>query len=1441
MTVIQGTSFDDSLFATPGNDFIYGWQGNDVLNGVDGDDILYGDEGNDSLTGGNGNDLLAGSQGNDTLNGEAGNNILYGGAGDDILIGGLGSDRLFGDGGSDTFYLEWGADTVTGGKDKDTFILFPTLGGSSLAEAAIIRDFSPLEDELELTGGLTFEGLNIFQGTENYANDTIIQDRNTGRYLAILLNVATPSFVQEAIAETPEAETEVPSEEQTEQPDVVFAGPSVVVPPVAQPGRPINNPPVDNPPVDNPPIDNPPVDNLIPGTLQFTASQFAVNEDGTSVITITIERTEGSAGAVAATITLTDDTGTAPDDYDNTPILVSFADGDTALKTIEVPIVDDTLIEGTEMVLLTLTNPTGGAILGSPITATLDILDNEIPTPGTLQFSAANFTVDEEGTPVMEVTVTRGGGTQGAVTVQVIPVDGTATAPDDYDNTPITVSFADGDNQAKIVTIPIVDDELLEGDETVNLSLFNPTGGASLGNEKTATLTILDTDRPGEIQFSTSTYSIREDGGSATITVTRDSAIGSVSVDYATETPNTANPAMADADYIPTQGTLTFNAGETTKTLTIPILNDDLVEGTETVQIALANPSNGAILGENATAILEILDHEPGSLEFINASSSGLEGNSGAAVDTVVGKISRSGGSDGEVTVQVVLDNPAGTATLGEDYTATFPITVTFADGETADRDVVIPLVGDLVNEPDETLQLQLVNPTNSVLLGTQNTTIYTLVNDDGGINIPTASNFNAENVITPGGTSHTFTIDYADNVAIALSSLDNSDILVTQPNGLSIPATFVSVNPLGDGTPRTVTYQIAAPGGSWDTSDNATYTVLLQENQVTDTSGNAIPNSTLGSFNVNVDTLAPTASNLGVTDVNTSGGTIHTFTVDYADNVAVDISSLDSSDIQITGPNGFNGLATLVSVNSTENGTPRTATYQMTAPGETWDSGDNGIYAIALVGNQVLDTSGNAVPAANLGSFTVNSPLSLDPTVTLEVLPQQVYEDSGAPLTYTFTRTDSINNPLTSPLTANFTVGGTAIFNIESGDYNQTGADTFNTTGTVTFAPNASTAIVTITPVANTQIAPNKTVEFTLTTGAYNVGTPQTVTSVIVDDDALVLNTNDSGYGSLRQAMINANSQGGPQVIDMNPVTGEIILESPLPEIYNSLTFTGPGADLLTISGNNLYRVFYVNNGGTASFIDLTIANGRGHDEPVGSGIYNNGSTVQLTNSVVRNNSASGGSGGGIFNLGGVLNIVSSTISNNYSSLEGGGIWNSGTLNITNSTISGNQVYTATPYGGGGIYNSGTATLSNTTVSDNLISSPFEFPSTGGGIANDGGTVNAKNSLIAGNRRINADYPDFSGILTSGGYNLIGDTTGGSGFAVTDILNVNPLLDPLAIGGGTTPTHRLQPGSPAIDAGNASFPSPYISPLPFDQRGEGYDRIINNLIDIGSYEYPAS
>jgi Domain of unknown function (DUF4347)/Legume lectin domain/Beta xylosidase C-terminal Concanavalin A-like domain len=120
-------------------------------------------------------------------------------------------------------------------------------------------------------------------------------------------------------------------------------------------------------------------------------------------------------------------------------------------------------------------------------------------------------------------------------------------------------------------------------------------------------------------------------------------------------------------------------------------------------------------------------------------------------------------------------------------------------------------------------------------------------------------------------------------------------------------------------------------------------------------------------------DATAPTAQ-LAAPNV-TTGSNSYSFNVTYSDATAVKVSSLDSTDVQVTGSGGFSQLATLVSVDAASDGTPRTATYRITPPGGTWDTADNGSYAVALQANQVSDTSGNLATATALGTFQVNIP----------------------------------------------------------------------------------------------------------------------------------------------------------------------------------------------------------------------------------------------------------------------------------------------------------------------------------------------------------------------------------------------------------------------------------------------------------------------------------
>lgn len=103
----------------------------------------------------------------------------------------------------------------------------------------------------------------------------------------------------------------------------------------------------------------------------------------------------------------------------------------------------------------------------------------------------------------------------------------------------------------------------------------------------------------------------------------------------------------------------------------------------------------------------------------------------------------------------------------------------------------------------------------------------------------------------TNGAAVYTITVVYSDSLALDVSSLDDGDLRVTGPGGFDQPATFVGVTPAGDGTPRTATYHVTPPGGTWDDADHGAYTVALEADQVRDVLGNATVASTLGTLKV--------------------------------------------------------------------------------------------------------------------------------------------------------------------------------------------------------------------------------------------------------------------------------------------------------------------------------------------------------------------------------------------------------------------------------------------------------------------------------------------------------------------------------------------------------------------------------------------------------------
>lgn len=466
------------------------------------------------------------------------------------------------------------------------------------------------------------------------------------------------------------------------------------------------------------------------GQIVLSAATYSVNENGGSVA-VSVRRVGGTDGAVSATISTANGSATAGQDY--TAIAgqtVTFAAGDAVDKPVTITILNDATFEGDENFTVALSNPQGGATLGTPNSATVTIVEDDVvPNAGSLSFSAATYSAGEGAATVL-ITVRRTGGNTGAVTVTYNTSDGTANTAADYAATSGTLAWADGDIADKTFTVSINNDTANEPDETFGLTLSNPTGGAVLASPASATVTIVDdeVDLAGAFAFSAAIYEVQENAGNATITVIRTGGSDvAASVTYSAS----AGTATPNDDFTPATGTLNFAPGETEKTFTVAINNDTSFEQNETVNLALSNPTNGATLGSPDTATLTILSDDGATTFSLSAKNYSAE--EGATVSV---KVLRSGGNqDGTASVRYrTIDI---TAKSPKDYAGTSG-TLTFGPGET-EKTVEIATVADAKDENAETFRFQLSVPPgaeSSTTLGKPHRAIVTIARN-GAIDQP--------------------------------------------------------------------------------------------------------------------------------------------------------------------------------------------------------------------------------------------------------------------------------------------------------------------------------------------------------------------------------------------------------------------------------------------------------------------------------------------------------------------------------------------------------------------------------------------------------------------------------------------------------------------------------------------------------------------------------
>src|SRR5256714_4921348 len=394
---------------------------------------------------------------------------------------------------------------------------------------------------------------------------------------------------------------------------------------------------------------------------------------------------------------------------------------------------------------------------------------------GLIQFSAPTY-VANEGSPSVIIRVKRTDGGVGAVSVHYATSNGTATAGSDYTATSGDLNWADGDTSDRTFTIPITDDGTYEGDETVNIALTNATGGAQIGPQGTAGLTIIDNDAAPAFSIDDVTHDEGDAGTTSyTFTVTKTGTTDLIStVDFATAD---STATTVDGDYVATNGTLTFAPGDTTKQFTVLVNGDTKFENDETFVANLTNPTNATISDDQGVGTITN-DDAPPSFSIDDVIHN--EGNTGTTSYTFT--VTKTGST--ALSASVDYETMDGTAVAPGDYTAIPITTLTFAPGDTT-MQVTVFVNGDTTYETNEIFTVHLSNPSDATISDADGT--GTITNDDAppAFSIDDVSNQEGNT----GTTSYTFTVTKTGATEVS------SSVVYETVNGTAVaPGDFTAI-----------------------------------------------------------------------------------------------------------------------------------------------------------------------------------------------------------------------------------------------------------------------------------------------------------------------------------------------------------------------------------------------------------------------------------------------------------------------------------------------------------------------------------------------------------------------------------------------------------------------------------------------------------------------
>ncbi|UPY36670.1 Calx-beta domain-containing protein [Sediminicoccus sp. KRV36] len=458
----------------------------------------------------------------------------------------------------------------------------------------------------------------------------------------------------------------------------------------------------------------------VPPSLSIAQAQVTEGDAGTRQMVFTITLSQPADGPVTVAYTTRDGTALAGSDYDALSGSLTFAAGETS-KSIAVTVRGDTVDEIDESFELALSGLTGASFAASAGTASaLGTILNDDAAP-VLSVSNAEVIEGASGTRNMVFTLSLTKAIAQSVTARFATADGTATAGGDYTAKTGTVTFAAGET-SKTVSVSVKGDTVIEADETFGLLLSNVTratlaAGGGIG-------TIRNDDLPPPALSISDAQLTEGDAGTKqmlfNVSLSR-AATSAVSVTYATQ----AGTAAAGSDFTAASGTLSFSAGQVSKTIAVTIRGDTVVEADESFTLLLGTATGATILDGSGLGTM-LNDDVPPSLSISDAQIT--EGNSGTKQMLFTVALSRAATSAVSVTYATQAGTALlGTATAGSDFTAASG-TLSFSAGQVS-KTIAVTIRGDTVVEADESFSLLLGTATGATI--SDGSGLGTILNDD--------------------------------------------------------------------------------------------------------------------------------------------------------------------------------------------------------------------------------------------------------------------------------------------------------------------------------------------------------------------------------------------------------------------------------------------------------------------------------------------------------------------------------------------------------------------------------------------------------------------------------------------------------------------------------------------------------------------------------------